>query len=96
LPPTAPAPPPPPPDSFPVPAEPCDLVKPLPPLLPCEGDVLGVSPAKPEVTVGAPPPPEPPVLPAILSCAPPPPPLEVIVVNPEPEIDEFEPEFPAP
>jgi hypothetical protein len=45
------------------------------------------------------PPPEPPLFPEISEplpdlLPPPPPPAEVIVVNPEPEIDEFEPLFP--
>jgi hypothetical protein len=44
-----------------------------------------------------PPPPEPPLNPGLLgeTPEPPPPPAEVIVVKPEPEIDEFEPLIPA-
>jgi hypothetical protein len=44
------------------------------------------------------PPPEPPLLPSYVAlnpAPPPPPPAEVIVVNPEPEIEEFEPPFPV-
>ena len=42
-----------------------------------------------------PPPPEPPFKPAPPPPPPPPPPAEVIVVKPEPEIEEFEPVLPS-
>jgi hypothetical protein len=55
--------------------------------------VLPEPPAEPS----APPPPEPPETPGYVApgyAPPPPPPAEVIVVNPEPDIEEFEPDVP--
>ena len=58
--------------------------------------MLGVLPAPPipagGLLVPPPPPPEPPLLPFWAPSPPFPPPAEVIVVNPEPEIELFEPE----
>jgi hypothetical protein len=55
--------------------------------------VLGVLP-EPPACPSLPPPPEPPDAAGILNLEPAPPPAEVIVVNPEPEIEEFEPLLP--
>ena len=79
--PTAEAPPPPPPPN-------ADVVPALePPLLPCDGLVLGVLPAPPasKPFLTEPPPPEPPAVPAdVLDAAPPlPPPVAVMVENTE-------------
>jgi len=51
-----------------------------------------VLPEPPGSALNPPPPPEPPFTPA---APPPPPPAEVIVVKPEPDIDELLPLFPA-
>ena len=59
--------------------------------------MLGVFPV-PALLPTEPPPPEPPFFPVFgdaLSQPPPPPPVDVIVVNPEPEIEESEPLFPC-
>ena len=67
---------------------------PVPPLFPCDGDVLGVLP-EPTANPLDPPPPEPPFLPRSSLVPPPPapPPAEVIVDKPVPEIEEEEPSF---
>ena len=78
--PAAEAPPPPPPPY-------AELVVPFPPLLPCDGETLGVFPVPP-VSEPAPapaePPPEPPFNPAGFALEPPPPPpAEVMLLNTE-------------